>query len=139
MNDTFRVSFNDCEFNNNKAKKGGISFAFTKNETPFFSNFDDLLKNENSIVSNPTHINLLLNSANNLEIISGETIPESILFVNTDAIEKIDDIISFKAYTNDTYNTKIISQSGSYCDIGVCTAPPLKSTLSSILLYIILL
>lgn len=27
---------------------------------------------------------------------------------------------------NDTYNAKLISQSGFYCDIGICTVPSLK-------------
>ncbi|OUM62869.1 hypothetical protein PIROE2DRAFT_10730 [Piromyces sp. E2] len=129
-----RISFNNCEFRNNTAKKGDISFSFTKSDSPYFTNIEELIK-MGSIVSNPTHIKLLSESYDSIEMLSGETLLNEINFVimddydniiNTDPIEKVDDIFFFKVEFNDTYNAKLVCQSGYYCDIGTCSIPSLK-------------
>ncbi|ORX42624.1 hypothetical protein BCR36DRAFT_362122 [Piromyces finnis] len=74
-------------------------------------------------------------SIDTINMLSGETILKKINFVieddfdqviNTDPIEKISDLIFFNIEMNDTYNAKLIGQTGFYCDIGICTIPSFK-------------
>eukprot|EP00833_Pecoramyces_ruminatium_P009669 jgi/Orpsp1_1/1183701/evm.model.c7180000086344.1 len=104
---------------------GGISFSYTKLDGPYFTNIDDLLKINSAIVTNPSHIKLTLDSKDSVKILSGESL-NNINLINTDPVEKVTDMIFFKAELNDTYNAKLICQSGFYCDIGICTIPSLK-------------
>ncbi|ORX42622.1 hypothetical protein BCR36DRAFT_156476 [Piromyces finnis] len=72
-NDISKIEFNDCEFKNNTAKKGNISFSYSKIDGPYFSNIDELIK-EGAIVTNPTHIGLLPDSEKSINVLSGETL-----------------------------------------------------------------
>ncbi|OUM60024.1 hypothetical protein PIROE2DRAFT_63400 [Piromyces sp. E2] len=70
------VSFNNCEFMNNKAENGNISFSLSKDSEPIFSNIESLRKTKGLITTNPTKI--LLNDNYDIKLFSGEKLPYGI-------------------------------------------------------------
>jgi len=135
LNNNTKISFNDCKFINNIAEKGGISYTYSIDYVPYFSNFEELKNIDNAIVTNPSHLKLTENSLNFITMLSGETVKNKISFLildeydnvmNDKSLDNISDFIFFKVELNDTYNTKLISQSDFYCDVGICEVSSLK-------------
>jgi len=72
------VKLIDCEFQNNTAIMGYISYSLKKESEPEISNIDELRKEKGAIATNPTKIKLNDDSLYSISILSGEKLPEGI-------------------------------------------------------------
>lgn len=57
---------------------GDISFSYIKSHEPIFSNIDELRNIEGAFVTNPTHLELTMDSENSISLYSGEKISNTI-------------------------------------------------------------
>eukprot|EP00833_Pecoramyces_ruminatium_P015844 jgi/Orpsp1_1/1189876/evm.model.d7180000075160.1 len=84
-NAPYDIYFENCEYFNNTAEFGDISYSLDKNSEPMFNNFKNntmllnLKKNKNAFVTNPTHLAFNKNSFNDRKILSGMVIKDSII------------------------------------------------------------
>ncbi|OUM60025.1 hypothetical protein PIROE2DRAFT_14319 [Piromyces sp. E2] len=126
------VVFEQCEFLNNNAKSGIISFSKTKETGPTFSNIDTLSSIKGLFSTNPTK--LKLNDDYNITIYSGEKIPEGMSCEIYDDYDNysdfsnfdINNLISYSIENIDDYNIELFGQTKSYCWDNKCEFPPLK-------------
>ncbi|OUM69449.1 hypothetical protein PIROE2DRAFT_2535, partial [Piromyces sp. E2] len=132
------VNFENCEFINNNAFLGDISFCLTKESEPQFSNKDDLRKIKGNFVTNPTEIRISSDSVKSVSLFSGDTLNEKIncnLFDDYGNICKLnsdvsllthDELIFFNIGIIDSYKAEVVGQFVSYCWKNNCTFPSIK-------------
>ncbi|OUM59823.1 hypothetical protein PIROE2DRAFT_14562, partial [Piromyces sp. E2] len=137
INSPVNVRFEDCTFENNRSEFGLIAYSLSKETIPYFSNFDELIKNNNNnFITNPTKIIKDEISPDKLKILSGNYFKEDIIYKLYDDfnsqicflssinnMNNDNDIERIPIYTlevNDTLNTKIIGSKLGYCYLDSC-------------------
>jgi len=128
-----RMNFTNCHFNNNHAKFGNIIYNLSKDLLPNLG-----ISNLNDISTIPSYFekDINSNSIDDISILSGESIPEGIMYKLYDGFHnqmyfphktsnlQFEDLIFFNVETNDPYNAIAIGQTQEYCWDEVCKFPP---------------
>ncbi|KAG4102830.1 hypothetical protein H8356DRAFT_929991 [Neocallimastix lanati (nom. inval.)] len=133
------VSFQNCEFRNNHAMNGHISFSLNnKDSEPNFSNIKDLKEIPGLLSTNPTKLKLSEDLLERISLFSGDRIPEGIscklyddydseVYLGLDNSHmSLNNIFSYEVEVDDTYNTELIGQTQSFCFNDLCTFPSVK-------------
>jgi len=128
-----RIGFTDCYFENNHAKYGNVIYAYSKDAAPEIENL-----NSTDISVIPSRFQICGDEVDKISILSGESIPEHIMFKlyddygnqiyfpqKTNNIQ-FEDLVLFNVEINDTYNAKVLGQTKDYCWDEVCMFPPVK-------------
>ncbi|OUM59144.1 hypothetical protein PIROE2DRAFT_15402, partial [Piromyces sp. E2] len=123
------VSFNDCFFDNNYSYDGHISYSYSKQSEPYFSNIEELQKIEGAFSTNPTNLHYeikcyLLDDYGNL-------CNSDYRFFDLDFLLLQNQILYFNINVNDTYNAAIVGKSLSYCLNEECVLPSIKSNMNN--------
>jgi len=128
-----RIAFPDCIFINNHAKFGNVVYAHSKDALPSFENLDST-----DISTTPVDYKMFGNIVEDILILSGDRIPEGIMFKLYDDFGnqiyfsketsniQYEDLVLFNVEVNDTYNAKVIGQTKDYCWDEACILPPVN-------------